>query len=207
MAKVNGPLLSNAAAGTLAGALTFLPGPGPTRVRSTIRSSQPTQTKLRGTQAMFGFLAKQWSTITAPDAATWEPSAIARRTTPENEFRRTNLTRMTEGLAPTKRLPIAAGANPTAAIWTLSGAFHHAHHGFSSPLLGNRWGVLIYRSLTSGFTVSPTLIVAVYDLQFTGGKTFDDIGLTPGTYFYRARLFSDAAKFGTLLAQKTAVVT
>ena len=72
----------------------------------------------------------------------------------------------------------------------------------------DNWGILTFRSLTTGFTTSFDNLVHVQP-AFTDNadETFLDTPLDPATYFYNYRLFTDDGLTGPELGEESATAT
>lgn len=100
MARVNGPLLSIEASGSVAGLLTWLNSPTGPNVRRLARQRNVYSAAKQSHRIMFSFLQRAWSTLSPSEQASWEPIAIEANYTPQNAFTSFNLNRWSQGETP-----------------------------------------------------------------------------------------------------------
>lgn len=72
MVKVNGPMMSLDASGSLANAITFSKWKGRNYVRERVTPSNPKSGGQTGRRAMFKYLSQIWSTLGTSNQATWD---------------------------------------------------------------------------------------------------------------------------------------
>lgn len=156
------------------------------------------------------FLSRQWTPeLTDPNKATWDTLAAAMAASPFNAFVKENLRRWTQFTAPSKVSPVVpAGTQPTFTSLPASvGAVGQATITWDLNALNNAWGLLIFRSLTGGFTPGRNTLIGVALLKILTADTFIDTPVEAGSYFYNYQAFTDTGSLGTALGQTTATVT
>jgi hypothetical protein len=208
MARVRGPLLSRDASGSLAGTLSFLPGPGLTRVRvASPRAFTRSATQI-GHEAMYSFLVHEWQSVTTANKATWANAYRNDQITNFQKFIKYNLIRWTHYKAPSIFYPATeTGSIGTFTSTTVTPGRHHVSFQWNSANLAMRWGSIIHRSPTNGFTPNKTNVVHVWVNHSAVTISFNDLDLTPGTYYYRLKHFTFAGFLSGAGIQFTEVVT
>lgn len=208
MAKVKGPLFSGTAAGSLAQTLSFLPGAGTPAVRI-YRASSFTQSAPQSAQeAMYGFLAREWRTLTSAQRDTWLNAEPQSSRSAYNEYIKANLFRWKNGKAPSQAWPPTETGNPAIITpITATGGRHHASFKFGANPPLQRWGIMIHRSTTAGFPALRNNCIQIIHYITPNTKSWDDLDLTPATYRYRFVRFTTAGFKSTPSAQTTVVVT
>jgi hypothetical protein len=159
-------------------------------------------------RAMMAFLSAAWATLTAPQKATWNASAAAALIPPYNQFISANLGRWSEFHAPGKdATPSESGTQPDYDTHNAAGGAGHAHIDATFYSRNNGWGIMIFRSLSSGFATSLETCIAVIPHTILDGTIYTDDGLAPGTYYYNLRTFTTEGGLAPPLGQVVAVVT
>lgn len=206
MAVVHGPLASLAAAGSIAGALTFAKrGPSTTAYART-RPRQPRTQPQIGRRRMFKFLGNQWPFLAPIDQATWLPKFGAPQPTALLHYMSVNLTRWTAHLGPSKAAPPTEATTP-GAITSLTAT---PYQGYVKIVLKqshppDAWGWSLYRAPTFPFVPGPLNMVQVWPCIGAGTITRWDTGVPPGQWAYWIGNFSDDGKLK--LWKKTTLIT
>lgn len=210
MALTTGPLMSLDASGSVAGTIVFSKWKGRNYVRQLVTPANPKTALQVSTRAMMKFLSRQWTPeLTAGNKATWEDDAAAMAASPFNAFIRTNLQRWTQFTSPTKVTPITAtGTVPTFTTLPGSvGAVGQATITWDLNALLQGWGLLIFRSLTTGFTTGRNTLIGCALLKTLTSDTFIDTPVAAGSWFYNYRSFTDDGVLSAALGQTSATVT
>src|SRR3990172_3936660 len=117
MVKVNGPLMSFDASGTIAKTATFSKWKGRNYVRSRVIPSNPQSAAQVSMRSMMKFLSQIWAGLTAANKATWDTAADASAISPFNAFVAGGMARWNSYKSPSKEDPAAeagaGGAAPT----------------------------------------------------------------------------------------------
>lgn len=208
--KVKGPMFSLEASGTIGGVITAAKWKGRPYFRTTATPSNPRTGGQVSTRAMFKFLAQAWAGLPDLDKATWMDLAAATNVTPFNAYQQYDMRRWTQSQAPSSAYPAAENDTVNAVVITSATPGVKQVTLLLTETSGDQpaWGVLIYRSTTTGFTPTNTDLVGVAPGNNAAGTiTFVDTPVAAGTYYYRAKAFDMLADFGTLTAQTSAVVT
>lgn len=208
MVKVNGPMMSFDASGTLAKTATFSKWKGRNYVRSRVIPANPQSAAQVSMRSMMKFLSQIWAGLTAGNKATWDTLAAADAVSPFNSFIGANMARWNSFKGPTKETPAAeAGAGGAAPTTTPTAGVKEITLSIADGAPAPAWGWLIHRSTVTGFTPSRSTIVAAV-ARTASPTVFLDTGLITGTpYYYRIGGFSDDGVKGTLEVERTATPT
>lgn len=145
MAKVDGPLFSFGASGSIADTMTFAKWKGRPYVRQHVIPSNPKSAAQVGGRVMWKFLTQQWAGMSTSDKNTWIERASAAAYSTFNAYMSYNMDRWTESLPVTQPYPAAGESNdelPTAA--TISGTGTERSLSLTMPNGGTNWGVILY---------------------------------------------------------------
>ncbi len=154
------------------------------------------------------FLASAWTGLTDVAKASWTTSATAAKIPPYNQFISANLGRWSEMHAPGKADPVTEiGTLPNLDTFYATGGAAHVEISADWYGLNHAWGIMIFRSTSSGFAPALCNCVAIIPLTALSGLLYDDKGLEPATYHYNFRTFTFAGKMSANLGQMSAVVT
>lgn len=192
MVRVNGPMFSLAASGSLANTVVFSIWKGRPYVRERVVPSNPKTGGQVGRRVMFAFLTQAWASIGTSEQATWDTLADQDTISGFNAYVKYNMERWHNYLSPTKDVPLNPVGTPsdnvlTAAVWeenriklTLAGA-----------ALQDAWGINIYATLGAAFTPAVgNNIITDQDLTIAS----HDIFWTPPsvtTWYFNSQAFSE----------------
>lgn len=208
MARVQGPLMSIGASGTIAGTLTYSTWKGRPYCRQCVIPLNPKSAKQTGVRSMLGWLAQIWASLTTGNKATWDDLAEQKQISTFNAFVSECLTRWQNVKTPTKEYPAAEASTPlTVTTQTLTGGVGCVTVQVTPSGATAAWGVLIFRDTVE--ITAPTWMncVGVIDADGANPVTFVDTPLEPGTYHYRTAVFNTDGILGTVKADGTAIVT
>lgn len=203
-AKLDGPLMSMGASGSIGGILTFGSNKGRNFVRQLVIPANPNTPAQQGVRSMMKFVGGEWAQLTEGNQATWETRAAQTNISPFNAFSSKAMDNWSNGMAAQREDPAevaAAGAAVTAITDTVTE--RRATVEWTDSATANQFGVIIYISPTTGFTAGRNNAVGVIDL---GVESFITKTLDPGTYFYRLAPFNIAGVIGTLSAEGSFVI-
>lgn len=208
MARVSGPLHSDAASGKFAGSLVYSVWKGRAYARQLVTPGNPKSAKQTGVRAMMAFLAATWKAKVLPKWTGWTTAATARGISTFNAYVAENLARWQLGSPPTQVYP-AAEATSGAAITTapLTG-----HAGYASAVItpatnANIWGVAIFREATTITAPGWADCIAIVPREDVTAFTYNDSPLDAGTYHYRFAAINTDGIMGAVLADASVVVT
>jgi hypothetical protein len=208
MARVTGPLHSDAARGSIKGGLTFSSWKGIAYVRQTVTPANPRSNAQTGVRCMMGFLARQWKNLTAETKATWDAIASALGILAFNVYVGENLRRWQEFTGPTQAMPAAETANAlTVSAHTYTGHKGYAVLSMTPSGATNIWGFAILRDTAEITTPGWANAVAIVEANGASAVSYTDSPLLAGTYHYRIAVINKDGVIGTWLADATATVT
>ena len=206
MARVTGPLHSDGASGTLNGSITYSHWKGRDYVRTCVTPKNPKAAKQTGVRAMFGFLAAAWAAIKVASSASWKTLANASSISPFNAYIQANQKTWQDSAAPTASYPAAKAASPlTVTTQTVTGGSKMATAVITPSGATSIWGIILYRG-TTGFTPSWANAVKIVPANGASAVTIVDDNVTPGTYAYRAAVFTTDGVLGTIHAETAGIV-
>lgn len=208
MVKVNGPMMSFAASGTIADTATFATWKGRPYVRRRVVPANPQSNAQVSMRSMMKFLSQIWDGLTAGNKATWDAAAAAAAVSPFNSFCAASMKRWNSYKGPTKEDPAAeAGAGGLAPTTTPTAGVKEISLSIADGATPPDWGWLIHASVTTGFTPSRSTAVAIIERTATP-TVFLHTGLVTGVpMYYRIQGFSDDGVLGTLEVERTATPT
>jgi len=191
MVRVQAPVLSLQASGSLAGALVYSKWKGRPYVRTLVTPANPKSGGQVGMRSMLKFLAQNWATVIAGSQATWETRADQKVISPFNAYVGFNQFRWRDFLAPSSLDPPATGDTP--AVIGATGAVAGVRSiTITAPITtaNDGWGVALFRSITSSFTTAFDNMIGVGLIVGTADVVFVDSPLDPDTYYYNFREFT-----------------
>jgi len=208
MVKVNAPLMSLDASGTVADSITFSKWKGRAYVRSRVIPANPKTGKQTGMRSMIAFLSQQWQSLADTDKSSWVTIAKQKNVSPFNQYTGTNAFNWRNGLYPSKAYPAdrnsTAPATPTIVA---TGSQRQVTLQITAGTPAPTWGYSIHRAQTSSITPNWTNCVAVIPKNVTDPTVWIDTPLDAGTYYYKAVPFNQDGKTGTASSEQTATVT
>jgi hypothetical protein len=208
MAKTTGPLFSLEASGTVADTLTYSRWKGRPYVRQRVIPSNPKSVLQVSVRGMMTYLSQAWAALSANNKATWQDAADAITASTFNAYVRENMRRWSNFEAPGQASPIGSTGGTAGDIAAaLTGGVGQVTIDVTGSTDADIWGVGIFRGAT-GFTPARDNFIGVVPyLTSVGSASFVDSPLTPDTYFYNFRPFSDDGAMLTALGEDSAVVT
>lgn len=209
MVKVAAPCLSLDASGSIAGAMTYSKWKGRPYVRQLVKPANPKSVKQVSVRAMFKFLSQQWDGLSDAQKATWNDLAAAAVVAPFNSYVGFNQNRWRRGLTPCKETPPAATGGVGNIVFTsVTAGVRMATVRCTNTTNQDHFGILVARSVDTGFTPGFDSLIAVYSGWGAGAHDYVDSPLAAGTYYYRVRWFDKGGNPKAIWeAEKSAVVT
>jgi len=208
MARVQGPLFSQDASGTVAGTLTYSKWKGRNYVRNRVDPANPKTAKQTGVRAMMQFLAQTWATIAAEVQATWVELADSRQISAFNAFVSNNLSRWQNFLGPSQANPAAETSTPlTISAHTYTGGSKQVTLSLTASGNTALQGIAIFRDTAEITTTDWTKCIHIIQCTTAGPHVFVDSPLDAGTYHYRACTVQTDGVLGTILADASVVAT
>lgn len=198
MVKVNGPLFSLDASGTLGKAIVYSKWKGRNYVRERVIPSNPKSGPQTGRRAMFKWLTQHWAGLITSTKASWQTLADQIIAAPVNAFVKQGMEDWHNFLAPLDisdddRSDVPSDVVLSAAVWE-ENRIKITRSGSS---IEDQKGIVIFASLSNGFTPAVgNAILVEDDVVITAVDTF----WTPpsvATWYFNSMTF---ALDGALLA-------
>ncbi len=209
MARVNGPLFSLDASGSLAGTVVFSKWKGRPYVRQLVRPSNPKSGGQVSMRATLKFLAQNWAALTLTKRNSWNDLADAGTFSTFNAYTKVNLTRNADFLAPHQDATDTQIETPSVigTFTALAGVRSITVTVNDTDLADPSWGYLLYRNLTPAFTPGFDNLHAIILANAAVDVTFIDTGLEPDTYYYDTKPFTLDGSIGILSGEINAIIT
>jgi len=208
MVKVDGPMLSFTASGTLADTVTFSTWKGRAYARTRVIPKNPRSAPQRGIRQMMEFLTRQWTAVSASNRATWEPVADQTQISPFNAFIGRNLARWRNYRAPAQTPAAPETDNlPTLGTPTVSAVGRNIKIDVPITSPADGWGVILHISRTNGFTPGFSTATKTVPVPSSGPASAEIGPWTPGTYYVRVVAFTRLGRMGTPTAQQSVTIT
>ena len=207
MARVSGPLHSDAASGKLADALVYSKWKGRAYVRQLVTPANPKSAKQIGVRSMMKFLAQAWAAIGSVGWATWDALALSQQVSAFNAYVGHNLGRWQVGDPPTQEYPAAEATTPAAITSApLTGHADYVTAVVTPAANDDIWGVAVFRDPAAITAPTWANCVAIVAREDVTAFTFTDSPLAAGTYHYRFAAINTDGIMGTVLADASVVV-
>jgi len=208
MVKVSGPAMSFDASGKLGGSIVFSKWKGRNYVRSLVKPANPKSVKQVSVRAMMKFLSQGWASIGSTPQASWDTAAATLTVSAFNAFMRGGMNRWKSFKGPSDSDPaLETGTQPDTGALTATAGVGEATIAYENMGIQDGWGVLIFRSTSTGFTPSFSSLVQVLVCPDNASVSWIDTPLAADTYYYNAIEFTTAGKKFTALGEETAIVT
>lgn len=207
MVKVSGPAFSLSASGTIGSTLVFSNWKGRAYVRGHVIPSNPKSGGQVGMRAMFSFLAKSWTTLSAGNQATWEDRAAQLIASSFNAFMSYNQFRWRNFTAPSKEEPAGTANTPaTVGVLSLTLGVRSITVTQAITTASDGWGICIFRSPTGTFTPTYDNLIAVGTIDGTNDVVYVDSPLDPGAYYYDTCEFTADGQLSVETGEETETV-
>ena len=208
MVKLNAPLMSLDASGTVANSITFAKWKGRNYARVRVIPSNPRSEKQIGIRAIIKFLGQQWASIGPANQATWQDLASQTNVSEFNAYVGKNAYDWRNALYPSKAYPAARSSSaPSAPTISVTGGTRQATINITKGATPPTWGYSIHRSTSPGITAQWTNCIAVVPVDGSGNASYIDTPLDAGTYYYTAVPFNQDGKHGTQATEDSDTVT
>jgi hypothetical protein len=208
MVRVNAPMMSLDASGSIGGAITYSKWKGRNYARQLVIPSNPKSGLQVGMRSMLKFLSQDWTNLSAPEVATWETLAAQKIVSTFNAFVSRNQARWRSFKAPSKSDPaLGTGTDSVFSGWAATGGVREVLLDLTVDTLNDGWGVAIFRNDSGTFTESLSNCIAVIQTNAAAAFQFVDSPLVAGTYYYSYIPFTEAGKKGTPSAEVNGTCT
>jgi hypothetical protein len=202
MVKVNAPMMSLDASGSLGGALVFSKWKGRNYIRTLVRPSNPRSVLQVAVRSMMRFLSQNWAGMTAPEKADWLLLAKATSISAFNACVAANMVRWRQYLAPAATTPaLETGTFQSCAAATAAGGYHQTVITFTVAAVEDGWGIVLIRSTADDAPTDLGHVVAVIATPTAEVINHTDANLAPGKYYYWWRRFTRAGKLDGFFSQ------
>lgn len=197
MVKVNAPAMSLDASGSLAGTLVFSKWKGRNYVRQLVKPANPRSGGQVGVRAMFKFLSQIWDGLSDANKATWEDRADDLIASTFNAFISYNQKRWRDFNTPSIEDPAAeTGTAPSALTGVATPDIRSMTLALTHGANAADWGVAIFRSTGSTFSLAFSNCIAVVAVDGSGDAEYIDSPLDPDTYYYNSVGFMETGLEG-----------
>lgn len=201
--KLDGPLMSFNASGSIGGLVTFGRNKGRNFARQLVIPANPRTPAQTGVRSMMRFIGQEWAQMSPANQATWETRASQTTISPFAAFSSLGMLNWSAEMAAQREDPaetVATPAGPPTAIVPTVIQRRVTITWVDAIVGSDNFGVIVYTSNQTGFSPGRDNSVGVIDL---GILSFTSATLEPGTYFFRLATFDVAGEIGTTSAQGT----
>ncbi len=191
MVKVDGPMMSFAASGTLANTVVFSSWKGRAYVRQRVIPSNPKSGAQVGRRVQFKFLTQEWAGLLTAVKATWQDKADQLVASPFNAYLSANMQRWHNFMAPGQADPAAESDLPSDDALAIADWEENRIMFGSAIITANEaWGTIVFASLDTGFDTSVGNAIMLVDHATV--DTFTNYWTPPtvDTWFLNMRPFS-----------------
>jgi hypothetical protein len=208
MVKVDGPMLSFTASGTLADTVTFSTWKGRAYARTRVIPKNPQSASQTGIRQMMEFLTRQWTSISAANKASWEALADQEQVSPFNSYIGRNLSRWRNYRAPSQTPQAPENDTlPTLGTPTVTAVGRNIKVDIPITTPADGWGILIHISATNGFTPGFSTAKKTVPVPASGSASAEIGPWTPGTYYVRVVAFTRLGRLGSATSQQSVTIT
>lgn len=208
MVRVQAPMMSLEASGSIAGALVFSKWKGRPYVRELVKPANPKSGGQVGIRAMLRFLSQDWQNLSTVKQATWLDRANAKVISTFNAYIGYNVYRWRDFLGPTDSDPEATtDTPPTLGAGSATAGVRSITVSQPITTANDGWAVAFFRSPTTTFASTFDKLRYIGKIVGTAAVNFVDSPLAPGTYYYEMRSFTMDGQMSAGTAEVNAVVT
>ena len=208
MVKMQGPLHSAAASGSVGQAITLLNNKSRAVMKRHARPKNPRTDRQTPIRAAVKFLAQNWRSLTPAQKATWRPHADVKGTAPYHAFLGKNMKRWANFRPPAKEDPAAeTPPAPDAPVFTATGQFHAVKLQIRWLGGAEAWANIVYRSK---LMACPPILTNVTAILLQPGPidfTWFEYDMSPGIWYYKLQRFTPSGLPGPVSTRRTAFVT
>lgn len=208
MVKVDGPMLSQDARGSVGTAVNFSKNGPVNYARKIPRPANPKTASQVSARAPVAFLSNAWHSLSLLTRETWELSSPPSGSTPYSRFVAANLDNWAHTRAPHQTPgPPGSGQASLAPAVTVTPGPHHNVLTLPDSVFPVDWGYAIYRSIVDRFRFGRYDLIA-FILRTPPVTTYLDVPLLPGTtYYYVTRGFFATGQWGAVSPQQSGTPT
>ena len=192
MVKVNGPMFSLSASGSLADAITFSSWKGRPYVRERVIPSNPKSGAQTGRRAMFKFLTQLWSGVSDADQATWQDYADQLIASPFNGYLSRNMEYWHNFLTPMEGDDgTRAGTPSDNALTAAAYEENRIKLSLAGAALGDAWGIALFAKLAGAPDVTVAECIMVEADTTIAAHDFFWTPPTLGRWYFNSIAFAD----------------
>ena len=209
MVKLAGPMMSLAASGTLADAVTFSVWKGRAYARQRVIPANPESDGQVGVRAMMSALSKAWAVLDSTMQGYWDDLAKATNISAFNAFVQFNLLRFAQFKAPVLNPDDtnASGTPPDVGAATAVAGIKSATITIPYVHQFNCFGSWVFRSRTTPVVPSRSTLVHGLVNPSSSDDIWVDAPLAAGTYYYWPHYsIEDGVNFENIAATLTVVI-
>lgn len=204
--KLQGPMMSFGASGSIGGLVTMATWKGRPYARQLVIPSNPKSANQVAFRSMFRFLSQAWGNLATIDQESWLELAQAGNYSTFNAYMRYNQDLWTRTVQPTANpanspavITDTAVITPTAGVKSISLSI--------APDMGfSPWGYILYQKVGSAPTGIFSEVVYVIE-ALADPQIFNVTGLTSGTtVHFKVQGFTEDQEIGALSADASATV-
>ncbi len=196
MTKLRGPALSQAASGTIAGAVTISSWKGRPYIKRRSTITDVNTAPQISSRQMMSWLAAQWSPMPDEKKLTWLKPAQSKNIPGYNAFLEENLQRWAQLKSPTQTYPATEDTSSgTAGTYPL--IYPHPlalRLTFRIYTLGDAWGFHLFRGPVYGFPLTVDRHIATFLKETKPLETFFLRDQPAGDAWYVGQIFSHTGK-------------
>ena len=207
MVKMQGPLYSTDASGSVGKTVTLLHAKNRAIMKRHARPNNPRTDRQTPIRAAVKFLSQNWRNLTPAEKATWGPHADLKGTAPYHAYVGKNMKRWANFRPPAKEDPAAeTPPAPDAPVFTATGQFHAVKLQIRWLAGAEAWGNIIYRSRSILCVPNQPNVQAIILQPGPIDFAWIEYDLQPGVWFYRLQRFNPSGLLGPVSVRIGALV-
>lgn len=208
MARVEAPLMSLKASGSLGGAIVFGTNKGRNVVRTLVTPSNPRSAGQVATRAMMRFLTQAWRNLSPTEQGGWLNSGQSDSLSDFNGYVRYDMNRWTQFLFPLSTPTSPGNVMPSVGTPTATGGVRQIQFDVPITTQNDGWLHCVFLDLATITNLTKSTVKLVFPLAATGQTSTGIIAqLAPGTYHWRMRHHTKAGNPVSATSDATVVVT
>lgn len=196
--KLQGPMFSLGASGSIAGTVTFATWKGRPYARQLVIPSNPKSAQQTAFRAMFRFLSQAWAGLSDGEKSSWADLAAAGNYSPFNAFMKYNQDLWGRFLNPVVDPTDTQSTGMNTVDVTATAGVRSVSINLDPSTPAVNWGYYLFRKIGSAPTGILSEVIAVIP-SGADETDYTDLGLTPGlVYYYKAQSFLEDGTLNVL---------